>query len=76
MKRTALEWKQLYNDADFHRNYFYDGRLGFFYDSAENVFRESVFRIWSPFAEEARIRFYRDGSEGDALAVHEMKRLE
>ena len=45
MKRTALEWKQLYNDADFHRNYFYDGRLGFFYDSAENVFRESVFRI-------------------------------
>ena len=76
MKRTALEWKQLYNDADFHRNYFYDGRLGFFYDSAENVFRESVFRIWSPFAEEVRIRFYRDGSEGDALAVHEMKRLE
>ena len=48
----------------------------FFMKTWKNVFWESVFRIWSPFAEEVMIRFYRDGSEGDAFAVYEMKRLE
>ena len=91
MKKTALEWKQLYSSPNFHKEYFYDGRLGFFYDGSENVFREgasregiprekglreSVFRLWSPFAEEALIRFYRDGSEGEAFSIKEMKRLE
>ena len=76
MKKTALEWKKIYSSPDFHREYLYEGKLGFFYENMENVFRESVFRIWSPFAEEVMIRFYRDGSEGDAFAVYEMKRLE
>lgn len=76
MKKTALEWKKIYSSPDFHREYLYEGKLGFFYENMENVFRESVFRIWSPFAEGVMIRFYRDGSEGDALAVYEMKRLE
>lgn len=76
MKKTALEWKKIYSSPDFHREYLYEGKLGFFYENTENVFRESVFRIWSPFAEEVMIRFYRDGSEGDAFAVYEMKRLE
>ena len=76
MKKAALEWKKIYSSPDFHREYLYEGKLGFFYENMENVFRESVFRIWSPFAEEVMIRFYRDGSEGDAFAVYEMKRLE
>ena len=76
MNKTALEWKKIYSSPDFHREYLYEGKLGFFYENMENVFRESVFRIWSPFAEEVMIRFYRDGSEGDAFAVYEMKRLE
>ena len=76
MKKAALEWKKIYSSPDFHREYLYEGKLGFFYENTENVFRESVFRIWSPFAEEVMIRFYRDGSEGDAFAVYEMKRLE
>ena len=76
MKKTALEWKKIYSSPDFHREYLYEGKLGFFYENTENVFWESVFRIWSPFAEEVMIRFYRDGSEGDAFAVYEMKRLE
>lgn len=76
MKKAALEWKKIYSSPDFHREYLYEGKLGFFYENTENVFWESVFRIWSPFAEEVMIRFYRDGSEGDALAVYEMKRLE
>ena len=76
MKKAALEWKKIYSSPDFHREYLYEGKLGFFYENMENVFRESVFRIWSPFAEEVMIRFYRDGSEGDTFAVYEMKRLE
>ena len=76
MKKAALEWKKIYSSPDFHREYLYEGKLGFFYENTENVFRESVFRIWSPFAEEVMIRFYRDGSEGDTFAVYEMKRLE
>ena len=76
MKKAALEWKKIYSSPDFHREYLYEGKLGFFYENMENVFWESVFRIWSPFAEEVMIRFYRDGSEGDAFAVYEMKRLE
>ena len=76
MKKAALEWKKIYSSPDFHREYLYEGKLGFFYENMENVFWESVFRIWSPFAEEVMIRFYRDGSEGDAFAVYEMKSLE
>ena len=76
MKKAALEWKKIYSSPDFHREYLYEGKLGFFYENTENVFRESVFRIWSPFAEEVMIRFYRGGSEGDTFAVYEMKRLE
>jgi len=76
MKKAALEWKKIYSSPDFHREYLYEGKLGFFYENMENVFWESVFRIWSPFAEEVMIRFYRDGSEGDTFAVYEMKRLE
>ena len=52
MKKAALEWKKIYNSPDFHREYLYEGKLGFFYENMENVFWESVFRIWSPFAEE------------------------
>ena len=76
MKKAALEWKKIYSSPDFHREYLYEGKLGFFYENEENVFHESVFRIWSPFAEAVMIRFYRDGSEGDAFAAYEMKRLE
>ena len=86
MKRTALEYKKIYESPDFHREYLYEGKLGFFYENAENVFqenafrkgasRESVFRIWSPFAKQAQLRLFRDGSGGEPFAAFPMKRLE
>ena len=86
MKRTALEYKKIYESPDFDREYGYDGKLGFFYENEENVFqenafrkgasRESVFRIWSPFAKQAQLRLFRDGSGGEPFAAFPMKRLE
>ena len=38
MKKAALEWKKIYSSPDFHREYLYEGKLGFFYENTENVF--------------------------------------
>lgn len=67
MKKTALEWKKIYSSPDFHREYLYEGKLGFFYENMENVFRESVFRIWSPFAEGVMIDFTGTGAKETLL---------
>ncbi len=49
----------------------YDGEdLGLSYSP-----KESVFKIWSPTAAEARIIFYREGAGGEPLATYNMKKI-
>lgn len=73
MKKTAVQWKEYYSTSDFNENFLYEpADLGAFCEK-----ERTVFKLWSPMAEEAELFFYRSGTvgeEGDSFESHKMKR--
>lgn len=61
--KTAKQWKTIYTSEEFKEKYDYDGSLG-----AEYGKDQTVFRVWSPYAESVVLNLYPDG---DASAVSE-----
>lgn len=61
--KTAKQWKAIYSSEEFKEKYDYDGSLG-----AEYGKGQTVFRVWSPYAESVVLNLYLDGG---ASAVSE-----
>lgn len=57
MTKTAKDWVQLYNTAEFQQNNYYSGHdLGM-----HCLIGNTTAKLWSPVAEAAQINFYKDG---------------
>lgn len=72
MKKTAKEWKEWYSDPEFERNDTYEGHdLG-------AVCREdgTSILLWSPVAEEVKVRFYVDGETNSYFCIERMRKEE
>lgn len=72
MKKTAKEWKDLYRTKEFESEYCDEGAELGMKCSEEGT----VFRLWSPFAEQVRIGFYKEGNGAEAFVTHQMQRVE
>lgn len=58
-KRTALEWKALFESEEFREAFFYEGTdLGAAYST-----ERTVFKVWAPTAERVEVKLYRTGSD-------------
>lgn len=72
MKKTAKEWKEWYSDPKFEQKYTYEGHdLG-------AVCREdgTSILLWSPAAEEVKVRFYADGETKSSFRTEKMRKEE
>lgn len=69
MKKTANEWKQIYESLEFQRDYIYEGKdLGVMCTDAQ-----TRFLLWSPFAERVQLCLYEAGEAVPAYAIHTME---
>lgn len=57
--KTPLDWKNLFESEEFHREFYYDGPLGPEYAPAA-----TTLRLWAPTAEKAELNLYCTGSGG------------
>lgn len=59
---TAKELKVVYSSEKFRETYDYDGMLGALYCEDQ-----TIFRVWSPFAEYVELNLYHDGDSSPAF---------
>ena len=72
MEKTVKQWNEYYSGTEFQQNFIYDGKdLG-----AVCTDGGTVFKLWSPSAEQIALNLYKEGSVVSAFAVHTMKRGE
>ena len=71
MKTSAKELKQYYSSKEFEEKYTYDGKLGAFLDE-----KGAHFLLWSPMADEVRLRFFDDGDKSPVTMEVSMEPLE
>lgn len=72
MEKTVKQWNEYYSGPEFQQNFIYDGKdLG-----AVCTDGGTVFKLWSPSAEQIALNLYKEGSVVSAFAVHLMKRGE
>lgn len=72
MEKTVKQWNEYYSGTEFQQNFIYDGKdLG-----AVCTAGGTVFKLWSPSAEQIALNLYKEGSVVSAFAVHLMKRGE
>lgn len=68
--RTRQELKRLYHSSEFQKKYLYEGSdLG-----AVCTEEGTSFLLWSPLAEDVKLRFYKDGEKASCHQVVSMKR--
>lgn len=69
---TAKELRQYYNSKEFEGKYYYGGSdLG-----ASCGKGGTIFRLWSPLAEQVILNLYEDGTEGEAVRSAAMEKTE
>lgn len=72
MEKTVKQWNEYYSGPEFQQNFIYDGKdLG-----AACTDGGTVFKLWSPSADQISLNLYKEGSVVSAFAVHPMKRGE
>lgn len=72
MKKTAKQWKEWYGKKEFHEKYFYDGNdLG-----VTCTEKGTSFLLWSPYAEQVELHFYKEGNGGEPLETYRMEKKE
>ena len=70
--RTRQELKRLYHSSEFQKKYLYEGSdLG-----AVCTEEGTSFLLWSPLAEDVKLRFYKDGEKASCHQVVSMKKAE
>lgn len=68
---TAKELKAVYSSEEFEKEYHYDGTLG-----AEYAKDQTIFRVWSPFAESITLNLYKEGEKSPSFEKMELKKGE
>ena len=71
MKSSAIELKNYYISKEFEEKYTYDGKLGAFLDE-----KGAHFLLWSPVADDVRVRFFADGDGSPVVSEETMKQLD
>ena len=72
MRKTARQWKEIYQDPSFKETYVCEGAaLG-----ALPAKEGTIFRLWSPFADQVILNLYREGSGSEAFERHVMEKGE
>ena len=72
MRKTARQWKEIYQDPSFKETYVCEGAaLG-----ALPAKEGTIFRLWSPFADQVILNLYREGSDSEAFERHVMEKGE
>ena len=70
--RTRQELKRLYHSSEFQKKYLYEGSdLG-----AVCTEEGTSFLLWSPLAENVKLRFYKDGEKASCHQVVSMEKEE
>lgn len=70
MKKTANQWKEIYEGTDFQREYTYkEGNLG-----AACSAEQTRFLLWSPLADAVKLCLYEEGEDTQAYVVYSMER--
>lgn len=68
--RTRQELKRLYHSSEFQKKYLYEGSdLG-----AVCTEEGTSFLLWSPLAENVKLRFYKDGEKASCHQVVSMEK--
>ena len=70
--KTRQELKRLYHSSEFQEKYLYEGSdLG-----AVCTEEGTSFLLWSPLAEDVKLRFYKDGEKASCYQVIPMEKEE